>query len=101
MAYVIYTSREAAVLREQELTEAGIKAGYFPVNEKYDFGGLLIMHPTEDKAAIEIYKSAGIQTPLSQPDIMPCNYEPIFTQEERNTAVDYLSEDWTYRIVFA
>lgn len=94
MSYVIYNSKQAGINREKELTEAGVKAGYFPDGERYDFGGLLILHPTQDKSAIEIYKSPGVVTPLSQPDIMPCNYEPIFTEAERNDAVETLSIDW-------
>jgi hypothetical protein len=94
MSYVIYNSKQAGIDREKQLTEAGVKAGYFPVGERYDFGGLLILHPTQDRSAIEIYKSPGILTPLSQPDIMPCNYEPIFTEDERASAVNELTSDW-------
>ncbi len=94
MAYVIYNPKQAAYEREQELTIAGVKAGYFPFGERYDYGGLLIEHPTEDKAAIEIFRSEGVLTPLSEPDIMPCNYEPLFTADELASAVDQLTEDW-------
>jgi hypothetical protein len=94
--YVIYTSKQEAIDRELQLTTAGIKAGFFPEGERYDIGGLLIMHPTQDKAAIDIYIYCGMVTPLSQDDLLPCNYEPLFTEAELARKVDKLTPDWSF-----
>jgi hypothetical protein len=96
MSYVIYESKQAAIARELELTASGIKSNFFPEGEKYDIGGLVIFHPTEDKAAIEIYKFCGMVTPLSQDDLLPCNYEPLFTEDEQARKMEVLTPDWFY-----
>jgi hypothetical protein len=94
MSYIIIESKAQAIVREQQLTEAGIKAGYFPANERYDVGGLVIMHPLEDKAAIEIYKFAGLATALSLDNLPAINCEPLFTEAELANKVEILTPDW-------
>lgn len=94
MSYVIYNSKQEAIAREIELTKAGIRSNYFPEGERYDMGGLVKFHPREDKAAIEIYRFEGMVTPLSQDDLKPLNFEPLFTTEELNRQVNTLTQDW-------
>ncbi|MFL9844724.1 hypothetical protein [Flavobacterium rhizosphaerae] len=93
MPYIIYDKVSTAQMRLQILTDDAVTAGYLPEGVAYH---PLIIHPTDDKAAIWYENVQGVTNHDGTTLVAPVNFEGLFTGQELARQVDILPEDWNF-----
>jgi hypothetical protein len=87
--YIVYEPADKAIVRQQQITEDAQAANLLHEELAYEY---LTMHPTEDKAALQVIITEGIY--YNHLPIPSINYSIFFTAQELARAVPELTADW-------